>query len=274
MTVQTTWSRWFAAAAFAVAGSVSALASDSDFHAGVTAFNAGNYEKARRIIAPLAVKGDGEAQLYMGRMVKDALGGPGNASDAKLWFHRAAQFGVADAQYELAMYFVDDGLETKKDLDRAAMWMTKSAMAGSGMAQMSLALMHRDGLGVPKNAKIAVMWMAKAAAKGLPEAQYQYGIMHYQGKLMPQDYMAAAKWTLKAAEQGHVKAQVNVGFIYASGTGLPKNMVEAHKWFNLAAARGDMEGLQGREALARRMSPPQVAKAQALATVWKPKRTR
>lgn len=249
-----------------------AASEGTDFAAGLKAFDAGDFATARRIMTPLATKGDGEAQLYLGRMDKAGLAGPVDETSAKIWFHRAGRFGVAAAQYELAMYFVDDGLGTPKDLGRALMWMTKAAKGGEAMAQLKLGIMYRDGLGVPKNPDVAIMWTGKAAKAGLAEAQYQYGIMHYQGRMMPQDYKSAAGWTLKAAEQGHIKAQVNMGFMYASGTGMPKNPVEAHKWFNLAAAAGDKEAFKSREALAKGMKPQQIAKAQALATQWKVKR--
>lgn len=253
-------------------GPVQAAAETLDFAAGLRAFESGDFATARKNLTPLAEKGDGEAQFQLALMEKAGLGGPVDLRSAKLWFHRAARSGFARAQYELAMFFVDDGLETRADLPRAVLWMTKAATGGSTAAQLGLGLMYRDGTGVPANAGLAVKWTGKAAQAGLAEAQFQYGIMHYQGKLMPQDYKTAARWTLMAAEQGHTKAQVNLGYMYSTGTGLAKHVVEAHKWFNLAAARGDKEAFKSREALARSMSPPQIAKAQAMATSWKPKR--
>jgi hypothetical protein len=42
-------------------------------------------------------------------------------------------------------------------------------------------------------------------------------------------------------------------------------------WFNLSAANGEKQGAELRDALARRMTPAQIAEAQKLARQWKPK---
>jgi len=49
-----------------------------------------------------------------------------------------------------------------------------------------------------------------------------------------------------------------------------QDYVEAHKWLNLAASRGEAAAQAERDALAEKMTPPQVAEAQALARAWRP----
>ncbi len=58
--------------------------------------------------------------------------------------------------------------------------------------------------------------------------------------------------------------------MYHFGTGVPRDSVEAHKWYNLAAANGDRKGAAARDALAKEMTPAQIAEAQKLARDWKP----
>ena len=53
---------------------------------------------------------------------------------------------------------------------------------------------------------------------------------------------------------------------------MPQDDVEAHKWFNVAASRatgdGQKEFVEARDALAKQMTPAQVAEAQRLEREW------
>ena len=75
---------------------------------------------------------------------------------------------------------------------------------------------------------------------------------------------------LAAAGSGDASAQLTLGYAYALGDGVIQDYVEAHKWFNLAAAAGEQGADQARDAIARKMTPAQVAKAQRLASNWQP----
>ncbi len=55
------------------------------------------------------------------------------------------------------------------------------------------------------------------------------------------------------------------------GLGVTQDYVRAHKWFNIAAARGYADAAKNRDNVAKRMTPAQVAEAQRLARVWKPR---
>ena len=73
-----------------------------------------------------------------------------------------------------------------------------------------------------------------------------------------------------AANAGDAKAMLALGRLYVQGLGAPQNYVQAHTWFNLAASRGEAEAVTERDALAGRMAPEQVAKAQDQAAAWQP----
>jgi TPR repeat protein len=87
---------------------------------------------------------------------------------------------------------------------------------------------------------------------------------------LPQDYAEAVKWYRRAAEQGGDMAQLKLGEMYSEARGWPEDLVQAHMWFNLAAAHSGF-GANKRDALARRMTPEQIAEAERLAREWKPK---
>jgi TPR repeat protein len=91
-------------------------------------------------------------------------------------------------------------------------------------------------------------------------------------KGVPQDFAEAAKWYRLAADQGAAGAQYMLGSMYALSEGVPLDLVRAHMWLNLAASQGYEEAVEGRELIAKKMTPAQIAEAQKLARDWKPKR--
>ena len=82
-------------------------------------------------------------------------------------------------------------------------------------------------------------------------------------------YAEALKQWRQAARKGDKRAMVALGRAFVKGVGVPQDYVEAHKWLNLAAARGDAKAAAERDALAKRMTPHQVASAQEMARAWR-----
>jgi hypothetical protein len=67
------------------------------------------------------------------------------------------------------------------------------------------------------------------------------------------------------ALQGHAGGQFNVGNSYAIGFAMvSKNLVLAHMWFSLSAPQGNEEAVKSRDMVALKMTPAQIAEAQAL----------
>ena len=71
-------------------------------------------------------------------------------------------------------------------------------------------------------------------------------------------------------------AQGKLGFLYASGQGVPQDYGQAHMWYNLAVANAvdaqtRASAIKGREEIAAKMTPAQIAEAQKMAREWVPK---
>jgi uncharacterized protein len=122
-------------------------------------------------------------------------------------------------------------------------------------------------------------WFHKAADRSDadPLAQFNLGYMYYNGWGVPKDYVEAAKWYRLAAERGEARAQFLLGTMYTLSQGVPVDLVQAYLWINLAAAIADDPNAQEnaknlRDAMAKAMTPAQIAEAQKLAREWKPKR--
>jgi TPR repeat protein len=142
------------------------------------------------------------------------------------------------------------------------------AEQGNAAAQHNLGVIYDNGQGVPQDFAQAVKWFRKAADQGNAAAQNNLGSMYADGKGVPQDYVQALAWWHKAADQGDTAAQDNLGLMYANGRGVPQDYVQAHMWFNLAAAQGDKDAATDRDALAKLITPEQLAEAQKLASTF------
>ncbi len=203
------------------------------FDEGMSAYERGDYATALREWRPLAEQGDAPAQNFLGFMYAYGLRVPQDNAEAVKWYRKAADQGHAEAQFNLGR-------------------------------------MYAYGEGVPQDNAEAVKWYRKAADQGHAEVQYNLGFMYDNGLRVPQDYAEAVKWYRKATGQGNASAQLNLGAMYHQGLGVPQDYVQAHMWFNLAAMQGNAGAVKGRDVVARRMTPAQIATAQRMARNWKP----
>ena len=103
-----------------------------------------------------------------------------------------------------------------------------------------------------------------AAAEGEPGACFRLGQMSGLGLGCAQSYAQAVRWYRRAAGRGHAAAQCNLGFMYGTGRGVPQDYVQAYAWYNVAAAAGEDVARSNRDAVAHRMSPGQLERAQEL----------
>ena len=191
----------------------------------------------------------------------------GDYTQAVQHFHTAAELGVAEAQYNLAIcYARGEGVE--KDLDTAITWAERAheqgieaadelsfklrlereaakphfliaAERGDANAQFALALRYADGDGVEQDQSKAVHWYQKAAEQGHAKAQFNLAVRYENGNGIERDQTKAVRWYLKAAQQGHSGAQLNLALCYRDGDGVQEDQWKASHWFHMAAEQGD-----------------------------------
>ena len=90
---------------------------------------------------------------------------------------------------------------------------------------------------------------------------------------IPLNYDEARRWFVMSAEGGLAEAQYQLGRIYYDAIGVQQDFVKAHMWFQIAAFYGHDDGHPSRdEAALKRMTRPQIIKAQNLAQQWINKR--
>lgn len=120
----------------------------------------------------------------------------------------------------------------------------------------------------------AARLLRPAAELGNARAQSVLCFMYTFGRGVPQSYREGAHWCLRAANQGNGEGQYLLGLLYNKGQGVPEDFVEAYKWLNLAASRASGPkrefSYRIRDNIVTKMSPSQLAEAQARAMAWRP----
>jgi localization factor PodJL len=98
---------------------------------------------------------------------------------------------------------------------------------------------------------------------------HNLGVLLAMGASGATDNETAAHWFLKAAEFGVTDSQFNMGILAAKGIGMEQDLKEGYKWFALVADAGDEDAAAKRDEVAELLSPDQLEKAQAAATLWR-----
>lgn len=140
------------------------------------------------------------------------------------------------------------------------------AEAGHAPAQNTLGVMYDQGLGQAADIDLAVLWFRRAAGQGDAKAQANLGVLHEQGRGVARDVAEAARWYRLAAAQRRGVAENNLAALLAAGRLGPPDLVEAYVLFDRAArdypaAADRASAAANRDAVARRMTPEQLAEA-------------
>lgn len=168
----------------------------SDFDDGMAAYQRGDYATALHEWRPLAEQGDASAQYNLGQMHHNGDGVPQDDSEAKKWYHKAAEQGYAEAEHALGnMYIFDDPAGAIK-------WYRKAAERGYRDAWAALAIEYLAGFSVPQDYAEAAKWIRKLADQDEPSYQVELGKMYQKGQGVPQDYVQAYMWFRLALEWG------------------------------------------------------------------------
>lgn len=109
-------------------------AAAQDYARGYVAYNRGDYATALRELRPLAERGRGSAQYFLGEMYAKGRG-------------------------------------VKQDYSQAVKWYRAAAVQRVTYAQVSLGLMYRRGKGVPQDNVAAYIWYGLAARRGVTRAK-------------------------------------------------------------------------------------------------------
>ena len=160
-------------------------------------------------------------------------------------------------------------LAAKYARQRATAADRRLAEQGDADAQALLAVVYYNGRGVERDFGEALRWARLAAEQGNAGGQSVLGMAYRSGNGVARDPAEAARWLRLGAEQGDVTAQTFLGLLYLDGDGVVQDDVSAYVWLTLADASGQTVGPgRARDRLARRMTPEQLAEAEARLRDW------
>ena len=142
----------------------------ADLDSAKRAYKEKDYASALKGFAPLAEKGDAEAQVNLGKMYLMGQGVLKDQGQAMKLFKASAAQGNADAQFLLGSVY----LLPHTDIAEGLKWLRLSAEQGNQDAQLLLGKTYMDGIDeLPRDPVQAEMWLRLAAKDNLPfyEAQ-------------------------------------------------------------------------------------------------------
>jgi localization factor PodJL len=145
-----------------------------------------------------------------------------------------ANAGNAIAQYQYAQVKMKEG-----DIETATSFLRRAAQKGIAPAQYDLGKLYERGNGVDRDLIEARNLIRKAAEAGHVGAMYDYALFLAEGEGGAKSEPEAVEWFARAAEHGLLDAQYNLGVVHAEGIGTEKNLTEALFWFEVAANGGD-----------------------------------
>ena len=185
---------------------------------------------------------------------------------------KKADAGDPIAQCELGHAYAK-GLVVTQSYKQAAHWYQLSAARTNAAALLALGELAEVGQGVPRDEKAAAEYYRQAAELGNPAAQYSLAALYVQGKGVTADDAEALKWYRLAAWQGDALSQYTLGMRYYEGRGVKQDFVEAYQWLSVSAAGKISDAAPILDALKKKMSRDQIAKAQGWIQTFAPIKT-
>jgi TPR repeat protein len=209
-----------------------------------------------------AEAGDAEAANELGLWYTEIQP---DSRKAEFWFRRAADAGMARAQYNMGVLTMKLGRTVE-----SIQWLRQAVAGGWPSAPFALGSLleeqgdrkgafaafdsgARQGCALSQDAigqlaleyeteesfKVARYWSEKAAEQGYAPAQARMGTIFHEGLGVPRDPERAVWWFVQAAKQNHPGAQFMIGVASHLGIGIEANRFHSARMLMLSAARGN-----------------------------------
>ena len=196
---------------------------------------------AARLYADAAQQGLPDAMYRLALLYSSGNGVNEDPAAAVYWFQEAAKRGHAAAQMELGFAFASGNGVSRDDV-AAFRWLERAAEAGLPQAQGAVGAEYEAGVGVDRNESEAAVWFRRAADQGQIEAMFELGQSLRLGRGVTRDEGEAMQWYQKSANAGFAPAQAQLGYAYLTGSGAAQDYQLAAHWLTEAANQGDPYG--------------------------------
>jgi TPR repeat protein len=237
-----------------------------------------NTREAADLLLKAASQGHSIAQYKLGIKYEIGRGVELSFENALLWYRKAAENGIPDAEQKLWQICLDGkggewalkivewyqsiedqynmaplrlgylflkGIGTKRNLSTSIKWYRIAAKSGSTLAELNLGEIY--SMKSISDFDEASYWFLRAAQKNDPDAGKQLIELARQGVITAQYNLGifyagfdeqSYHWFRKAAESGHAEAQYKVGVIYEYGKHVSQSYQNAHEWYRRASKQG------------------------------------
>ena len=168
--------------------------------------------------------------------------------DAKAWFVISSIQNVSDAQFNLALMYLE-GTGIDADPRRGVGWMIDSALGGDGGSCSYLGYLYREDdsvenvEGLSKSDRSSAIWNWIAASYGDPKASFNLAAMYEFGLGLDLSMDKAVAWYRKAISGDVPEAMYNLGNIYYLGKGVTQSDEWARTFYARASRLGDADAM-------------------------------
>jgi len=203
-----------------------------------SAIDKADYKTAEKYLTSLAEAGVIDAQEQLAQLYDNGFLGEDAIGKANKWFQKAANGGSKNAQFDLAMAYLNDKNASNELKQEGIKLLSRAAAPGPAEAQYQLGMHYLTGNIVEKDQKQGIFFYRMAAEQGHVEAQYSLGVRYVLGEGVTKDEYEAHRWFKNAANHGLAKAMHNLALTYLYGMGTEKQPKKADQWFRSAASNG------------------------------------
>lgn len=193
--------------------------------------------RAAVLFRQAAVRGQAEAQYYLGLLYGQGTGVTADPVEALTWLQAAAERDYTEAQFELSRAYAS-GRGTAEDPAKALHWLQAAATAGHAQAQYFLAYALDSGQGAPRNRAEALNWLHRSAEGGFLRAQVALGKKYLRGDGVEPNPQEALRWLALGVQADNQEAVLTLGLALLGGEGIAANPAQAQILLTQAAAEG------------------------------------
>src|SRR3979490_3296904 len=213
-------------------------------------------------LARAARAGIAEGEYRVGRSYLEGSGVPVSRVDGLHWLRRAATQGHIEAQWQLALLYLQGfgtsgelggisdavtslfaGDETREpDFVAAEKWARLAAEAGSGDGQAILAYILASGPEAMRDLKAAHQWYERSAEGNCPQGALGYGLLLARLVKDEAGQRKVAEYFRRAAEAGLATALYLLGDLTRCGIGVERSEAIAADLYRQAAEKGNRSG--------------------------------
>ncbi len=189
----------------------------------------GDFATAEKHLQPLSDFGLPEAQYELAMvLLKKPDATDAQKAQARDLMIRLSEGGNEQVNFELGRYFAE-----VKDYNNAAHYFTKAAEGGNDKAYMELARIYRD----QGNADQSALYYTKAGEAGNAKAYFELAAIEEKKKNFP----AALDLYKKSFDGQYYRSAMRIARLYEKGMDGEPDLSEALRWYQAA----EKEGVEG-----------------------------